>query len=93
MSLFSAWNCQLKTIGEGAAALYRYLKSHEELVELMIDTVSGEYDCRPPAKPRPASYLGRGPNASASAVGHGWASVNECQSGKGSTGRSASGLP
>lgn len=31
-------------IGAGAASLYRYLKSHDELIELMIDAVSGEYD-------------------------------------------------
>ncbi len=30
-------------IGSGAASLYRYLKSREELIELMIDSVSGEY--------------------------------------------------
>jgi AcrR family transcriptional regulator len=34
-------------IGAGAASLYRYLKSHDELVELMVDTVSGEYDLGP----------------------------------------------
>jgi AcrR family transcriptional regulator len=31
-------------IGAGAASLYRYLKSHDELIELIVDTVSGEYD-------------------------------------------------
>ena len=40
-------------IGAGAASLYRYLKSHDELIELIIDTVSGEYDLaasdQPPA--------------------------------------------
>ncbi len=30
-------------IGSGAASLYRYVKSRDELVELMIDRVSGEY--------------------------------------------------
>ncbi len=30
-------------IGAGAASLYRYVKSHDELVELMMDTVAGEY--------------------------------------------------
>ncbi|RAN69413.1 hypothetical protein B5P43_36210 [Bacillus sp. SRB_336] len=32
------------SIGAGAASLYRYVRSHAELVQLMIDTVSGEYD-------------------------------------------------
>ncbi|MFE4196256.1 TetR/AcrR family transcriptional regulator C-terminal domain-containing protein [Paenarthrobacter sp. NPDC056912] len=31
------------SIGAGAASLYRYVKSHDELVELMMDTVSSEY--------------------------------------------------
>lgn len=38
-------------IGAGAASLYRYLKSHDELVELMIDAVSGEYDLSPSGEP------------------------------------------
>ncbi len=37
-------------IGSGAASLYRYLKSHDELVELMVDTVSGEYALDPSSK-------------------------------------------
>ena len=35
------------SIGAGAASLYRYLKSHDELIELMVDTVSAEYDLCP----------------------------------------------
>lgn len=31
-------------VGAGAASLYRYLKSHDELIELIVDTVGGEYD-------------------------------------------------
>ncbi|WP_309076350.1 TetR/AcrR family transcriptional regulator C-terminal domain-containing protein [Paenarthrobacter sp.] len=31
------------SVGAGAASLYRYVKSHDELVELMMDTVAGEY--------------------------------------------------
>ncbi|MBT2585318.1 TetR/AcrR family transcriptional regulator [Arthrobacter sp. ISL-95] len=31
------------SIGAGAASLYRYVKSHDELVELMMDAVAGEY--------------------------------------------------
>ena len=34
-------------IGTGPASLYRYLRSHDELVELMVDTVAGEYDLGP----------------------------------------------
>ncbi|MDQ0092758.1 AcrR family transcriptional regulator [Paeniglutamicibacter psychrophenolicus] len=34
-------------MGTGPASLYRYLRSHDELVELMVDTVSGEYDLGP----------------------------------------------
>ncbi len=30
-------------IGAGAASLYRYVKSHDELIELMLDEISGEY--------------------------------------------------
>ncbi len=32
------------SIGSGAASLYRYVKSHDELVELMLDAISGEYE-------------------------------------------------
>ncbi|TVU58115.1 TetR family transcriptional regulator [Paenarthrobacter nitroguajacolicus] len=35
------------SVGAGAASLYRYVKSHDELVELMMDTVSGEYHLEP----------------------------------------------
>ncbi|MCZ9882655.1 TetR/AcrR family transcriptional regulator C-terminal domain-containing protein [Arthrobacter sp. B2a2-09] len=38
-------------VGAGAASLYRYLRSHDELLELMVDTVSGEYDLGPSDKP------------------------------------------
>jgi AcrR family transcriptional regulator len=38
-------------VGAGTASLYRYLRSHDELVELMVDTVSGEYDLGPSNKP------------------------------------------
>ncbi|NQD87535.1 TetR/AcrR family transcriptional regulator [Paenarthrobacter sp. CM16] len=31
------------SVGAGAASLYRYVKSHDELVELMMDAVAGEY--------------------------------------------------
>lgn len=34
-------------IGAGAASLYRYVKSHDELIELMIDAISGEYRLDP----------------------------------------------
>ena len=34
-------------IGAGAASLYRYLKSHDELIELIVDAVSSEYDLDP----------------------------------------------
>ncbi|WGW13765.1 TetR/AcrR family transcriptional regulator C-terminal domain-containing protein [Saxibacter everestensis] len=38
-------------IGAGAASLYRYLKSHDELIELIVDTVSSEYDLDPSDEP------------------------------------------
>lgn len=44
-------------LGAGAASLYRYLKSHAELIELMIDTVSGEYDLAPSHEPPPVQLL------------------------------------
>lgn len=44
-------------IGAGAASLYRYLNSHDELVELMVDTVGGEYDLGPSAEPPRAQLL------------------------------------
>lgn len=31
-------------LGTGAATLYRYVASHDELLEVMIDRVAGEYD-------------------------------------------------
>lgn len=31
-------------LGAGAASLYRYVASHDELMEVMIDRVAGEYD-------------------------------------------------
>ncbi|MCT9871247.1 TetR/AcrR family transcriptional regulator [Paenarthrobacter aurescens] len=37
------------SVGSGAASLYRYVKSHDELVELMMDTVSSEYHLKPAA--------------------------------------------
>lgn len=43
-------------IGAGAASLYRYLRSHDELVELMVDTVGGEYDLAP-SHERPQAQL------------------------------------
>lgn len=43
-------------VGAGAASLYRYLKSHDELIELIVDTVSGEYDLAPSDEP-PAIQL------------------------------------
>lgn len=39
------------SIGAGAATLYRYLKSHDELVEIMMDTASAEYDLGPSSEP------------------------------------------
>ncbi|MBP2411489.1 AcrR family transcriptional regulator [Arthrobacter stackebrandtii] len=44
-------------IGAGAASLYRYVKSHDELVELMIDRVSGEYDLSPSSEPARSQLL------------------------------------
>jgi AcrR family transcriptional regulator len=38
-------------IGAGAASLYRYLKSHDELIELMVDSVGGEYNLDPSDAP------------------------------------------
>jgi len=38
-------------IGAGAASLYRYLKSHDELIELIVDAVSSEYDLDPSDEP------------------------------------------
>lgn len=31
-------------LGAGAASLYRYVASHDELLEVMVDRVAGEYD-------------------------------------------------
>lgn len=45
------------SIGSGAASLYRYVRSHDELVELMIDTVSGEFDLAPSAEPARSQLL------------------------------------
>ncbi|MFL4477103.1 TetR/AcrR family transcriptional regulator [Paeniglutamicibacter sp. ORCA_105] len=44
-------------IGAGAASLYRYLRSHDELVDIMVDTVSGEYDLAPSDEPPRAQLL------------------------------------
>ena len=44
-------------IGAGAASLYRYLNSHDELIELMVDSVGGEYDLGPSAEPPRAQLL------------------------------------
>lgn len=44
-------------IGAGAASLYRYVKSHDELVELMVDTVSGEFDLAPSTEPARSQLL------------------------------------
>lgn len=45
------------SIGAGGASLYRYLKSHDELIELIVDTVSGEYDLDPSDEPPPIQLL------------------------------------
>lgn len=39
------------TVGAGAASLYRYVASHDELLEVMIDRVGGEYDLAPSPGP------------------------------------------
>ena len=44
-------------IGAGGASLYRYLKSHDELIELIVDTVSSEYDLDPSDEPPPIQLL------------------------------------
>lgn len=44
-------------LGAGAASLYRYLKSHDELIELIVDTVSGEYDLAASQDPPPIQLL------------------------------------
>ncbi|MFE5835384.1 TetR/AcrR family transcriptional regulator C-terminal domain-containing protein [Arthrobacter sp. NPDC056493] len=44
-------------IGAGAASLYRYVKSHDELIELIVDTVSGEYDLAPSKETPPIQLL------------------------------------
>jgi AcrR family transcriptional regulator len=44
-------------IGAGGASLYRYLKSHDELIELIVDTVSSEYDLDPSDEPPPMQLL------------------------------------
>lgn len=36
-------------VGAGVASLYRYVASHDELLEIMIDRVGGEYDLAPSA--------------------------------------------
>ncbi|GAB3521105.1 TetR/AcrR family transcriptional regulator C-terminal domain-containing protein [Arthrobacter monumenti] len=38
-------------IGAGVASLYRYVASHDELLEVMIDRVGGEYHLVPSADP------------------------------------------
>lgn len=44
-------------IGAGAASLYRYLKSHDELLELIVDAVSSEYSLAPSDEPPPIQLL------------------------------------
>ena len=44
-------------IGAGGASLYRYLKSHDELIELIVDTVSSEYDLDTSDEPAPIQLL------------------------------------
>ncbi len=44
-------------IGAGGASLYRYLKSHDELIELIVDAVSNEYDLDPSDEPPPIQLL------------------------------------
>ncbi|MBE0009258.1 MULTISPECIES: TetR/AcrR family transcriptional regulator C-terminal domain-containing protein [unclassified Arthrobacter] len=44
-------------IGAGGASLYRYLKSHDELIELIVDAVSSEYDLDPSDEPPPMQLL------------------------------------
>ena len=59
-------------IGAGAASLYRYLKSHDELVELMIDAVSGEYDLSPSDEPARIQLLNLARQGRAIMYRHPW---------------------
>lgn len=45
-------------IGAGAASLYRYVASHDELLEVMVDRVAGEYDLSPSSEPAADQLLG-----------------------------------
>ncbi|MFF2244449.1 TetR/AcrR family transcriptional regulator C-terminal domain-containing protein [Arthrobacter sp. NPDC058130] len=59
-------------VGAGAASLYRYLKSHDELVELMVDTVSAEYDLDPSGEPPQIQLLNLARQGRAMMHGHPW---------------------
>lgn len=56
----------------GAASLYRYVGSREELVDLMVDAVSADYTYRPPTGDWLTDLLGLGEQARTIMRNHPW---------------------
>jgi AcrR family transcriptional regulator len=59
-------------LGTGAASLYRYLDSREDLLDLMIDATAAEYRFTPPAGDWLADLLGVGEQAREIMRRHRW---------------------
>jgi AcrR family transcriptional regulator len=59
-------------LGTGAASLYRYLETREDLLDLMIDATGAEYACAPPTGDWLADLLDIGDQARAIMRRHPW---------------------
>jgi AcrR family transcriptional regulator len=59
-------------LGTGAASLYRYVATRDDLLDLMTDSVGGEYDLRPPSGDWLADLVGIGRQGRAIMRRHPW---------------------
>jgi AcrR family transcriptional regulator len=59
-------------LGTGAASLYRYVATREDLLELMIDAVGAEYDLEPPSGDWLADLVGVGRQGREIMLRHRW---------------------
>lgn len=59
-------------LGTGAASLYRYVETREDLLDLMTDAVAAEYELAPPTGDWLADLIGFGEQARASFRRHHW---------------------
>jgi AcrR family transcriptional regulator len=59
-------------LGTGAASLYRYVDTREDLIDLMIDSTGAEYESSPPSGDWLADLLDIGQQARGIVRHHAW---------------------